>query len=92
MLDGCVGSRPLASWPQRKGSIPAGLSRRGKERVYSHLRGSGELDRPRHNVKQTIERTDSGAELVEKHGLRLGQAYWTVGQIGSLGNVRTTTL
>jgi hypothetical protein len=64
----------------------------GGRRGYAHLRGSGELDRPRHNVKQTIERTDSGAELAEKHGLRLGQAYWTVGQIGSLGNVRTTTL
>ena len=65
------------------------------------------------NVKQTIERTDSGAELAEKHGLKLEQAYWTVGaydmvtifeapddetmsahllEIGSLGNVRTTTL
>ncbi len=31
------------------------------------------------NVKQTIERTDSGAELAEKHGLKLEQAYWTVG-------------
>jgi uncharacterized protein with GYD domain len=65
------------------------------------------------NVKQTIERTDSGGELAEKHGLNLEQAYWTVGaydmvtifeapddeamsahllEIGSLGNVRTTTL
>ena len=65
------------------------------------------------NVKQTIERTDSGADLAEKHGLKLEQAYWTVGaydmvaiftapddeamsahllEIGSLGNVRTTTL
>ena len=65
------------------------------------------------NVKQTIERTDSGGELAEKHGLKLKQAYWTVGaydmvtifeasddesisthplEIGSLGNVRTTTL
>ena len=31
------------------------------------------------NVKQTIERTDSGGELAEKHGLKLKQAYWTVG-------------
>jgi len=31
------------------------------------------------NVKQTIERTDSGGELAEKHGLKLEQAYWTVG-------------
>jgi uncharacterized protein with GYD domain len=65
------------------------------------------------NVKQTIERTDHGGELAEKHGLNLEQAYWTVGaydmvtifeapddeamsahllEIGSLGNVRTTTL
>jgi uncharacterized protein with GYD domain len=65
------------------------------------------------NIKQTIERTDHGGELAEKHGLKLEQAYWTVGaydmvtiftapddeaisahllEIGSLGNVRTTTL
>ena len=65
------------------------------------------------SVKQTIERTDSGAELAEKHGLKFEQAYWTVGaydmvaiftapndeamsahllEIGSSGNVRTTTL
>src|SRR5215203_2126061 len=65
------------------------------------------------NVKQTLERTDSGGETAEKHGLKLEQAYWTVGaydmvtvfeapddealsahllEIGSLGNVRTTTL
>jgi uncharacterized protein with GYD domain len=65
------------------------------------------------NVKQTIGRTDHGGEIAEKHGLKLKQAYWTVGaydmvcifeapgdealsahllEIGSLGNVRTTTL
>jgi uncharacterized protein with GYD domain len=65
------------------------------------------------NVKETLERTDSGGEIAEKHGLKLEQAYWTVGpydmvaifeapddealsahllEIGSLGNVRTTTL
>ena len=65
------------------------------------------------NVKETLQRTDSGGELAEKHGLKLEQAYWTVGpydmvtifeapndealsahllEIGSLGNVRTTTL
>ena len=65
------------------------------------------------NVKQTLQRTDSGADLAQKHGLKLEQAYWTVGaydmltifeapdeealsahllEIGSLGNVRTTTL
>jgi uncharacterized protein with GYD domain len=65
------------------------------------------------NVKQTQERTDHGGEIAEKHGLKLEQAYWTVGaydmvtvfeapdeealsahllEIGSMGNVRTTTL
>jgi uncharacterized protein with GYD domain len=65
------------------------------------------------NVKQTLERTDSGADLAEKHGLKFERAYWTVGsydmvaiftapddeamsahllEIGSLGNVRSTTL
>jgi uncharacterized protein with GYD domain len=65
------------------------------------------------NVKQTLQRTDSGGELAEKHGLKLERAYWTVGpydmitvfealddealsahllEIGSLGNLRTTTL
>ena len=65
------------------------------------------------NVKQTIERTDHGEDIAEKHGLKLEQAYWTVGaydmvtvfeapndeairahllEMGSLGNVRTTTL
>jgi uncharacterized protein with GYD domain len=65
------------------------------------------------NVKHTTERTDSGGEIAQKHGLKLEQAYWTVGpydmltifeapdeealsahllEIGSLGNVRTTTL
>jgi uncharacterized protein with GYD domain len=31
------------------------------------------------NVSQTIERTDSGAHLAQKHGLNFEQAYWTVG-------------
>ena len=65
------------------------------------------------NVRQTLQRTDSGGEIAHKHGLKLEQAYWTVGpydmltifeapdeealsahllEIGSLGNVRTTTL
>ena len=65
------------------------------------------------NVEQTIERTDHGGEIAQKHGLKLEQAYWTVGaydmvtvfeapddeaisahllEIGSLGNIRTTTL
>jgi uncharacterized protein with GYD domain len=65
------------------------------------------------NVKDTIKRTDHGGEIAQKHGLKLEQAYWTVGaydmvtvfeapddeamsahllEIGSLGNVRTSTL
>ena len=31
------------------------------------------------NVKQTIGRTDHGGDIAEKHGLKLEQAYWTVG-------------
>ena len=31
------------------------------------------------NVKQTIARTDHGGDIAEKHGLKLKQAYWTVG-------------
>ena len=65
------------------------------------------------NVKETLQPTDSGSDLAEKHGLKLEQAYWIVDpydmvtifeapeeealsahllEIGSLGNVRTTTL
>ena len=31
------------------------------------------------NVKQTAERTDHGGDIAEKHGLKLKQAYWTMG-------------
>jgi uncharacterized protein with GYD domain len=31
------------------------------------------------NVKVTLQPTDSGGELADKHGLKLEQAYWTVG-------------
>ena len=65
------------------------------------------------NVKHTTERMDHGGQFAEKHGLKVEQAYWTVGaydmvaifeapddealsahllEIGSSGNVRTTTL
>ncbi len=65
------------------------------------------------NIADTVDRTDRGAEIAQKHGVKLEQAYWTVGpydmvtifeapddealsahllEIGSLGNVRTTTL
>ena len=64
------------------------------------------------NVKETLQRADSAAELAQKHVGSL-QVYWTVGphdivaileapddesatafllQVGSLGNIRTTTL
>ena len=66
------------------------------------------------NVKETLQlQPVLVGELADKHGLKLDQAYWTVGpydmvtifeapddealsahllEIGSLGNVRTTTL
>jgi uncharacterized protein with GYD domain len=65
------------------------------------------------NVKDTAERANRAAEVVEKHGGRFEQLYWTVGpydlvaiieapddesvtaallEIGTAGNVRTTTL
>jgi uncharacterized protein with GYD domain len=31
------------------------------------------------DVKHTTERMDHGGEIAEKHGLKLEQAYWTVG-------------
>jgi uncharacterized protein with GYD domain len=31
------------------------------------------------NVRETIKRTDSGAQLAEKHRLKLERVYWTVG-------------
>jgi uncharacterized protein with GYD domain len=31
------------------------------------------------NVQQTVGRTDHGGEIAEKHGLKLKEAYWTVG-------------
>ena len=65
------------------------------------------------NVKDTAERANRAAEVVEKHGGRFEQLYWTVGpydlvavieapddesataallELGTAGNVRTTTL
>ena len=31
------------------------------------------------NARQTVERTDHGGEIAEKHGLEQKHAYWTVG-------------
>jgi uncharacterized protein with GYD domain len=112
---GCARTLKLASCLWWKGLGPAAFARREK--------GGGDMpryvvlvnwtDQGIRNVKQTIERTDHGGEIAEKHGLKLEQAYWTVGaydmvtvfeapddeaisahllEIGSLGNVRTTTL
>jgi uncharacterized protein with GYD domain len=36
------------------------------------------------NVKHTTERMDHGGEIAEKHGLKLEQAYWTVGSYDML--------
>ena len=65
------------------------------------------------NVKETIERVESGTQLAQKHGMSLEQVYWTIGpydivalgeapddesatafavELGSAGNVRTTTM
>ena len=65
------------------------------------------------NVRDTVERANRAAEIVQKQGGRIEQLYWTVGpydivaiieapddesatsallEMGSWGNVRTTTL
>ncbi|HZB84526.1 MAG TPA: GYD domain-containing protein [Rubrobacteraceae bacterium] len=31
------------------------------------------------NVRDTIERTDTGADIAHRHGAKLEQVYWTVG-------------
>jgi uncharacterized protein with GYD domain len=31
------------------------------------------------NVKKTVERTDEGTRLADKHGVKFAQSYWTVG-------------
>src|SRR5829696_3900621 len=100
---------------RRKGFGPVGqgLKGGGRDRMPTYVVLINFTDQGIRNVKQTIERTDSGGEIAEKHGLKLEQAYWTVGaydmvavfeapndeaisahllEIGSLGNVRTTTL
>jgi uncharacterized protein with GYD domain len=114
-LDGCVESRQLALWSTWEASRPAGFPRRekGERHMPRYVVLVNWTDQGVRNVKQTIKRTDSGGEIAQKHGLKLEQAYWTVGpydmvtifdapddealsahllEIGSLGNVRTTTL
>ena len=114
-LDGCVESRRLALWSTWEASRPAEMPWREEGGGYMprYVVLVNWTDQGVRNVKQTLQRTDSGGELAEKHGLKLEQAYWTVGpydmvtvfeapddealsahllEIGSLGNVRTTTL
>ncbi len=64
-------------------------------------------------VRDTVDRSEQADALAEKHGARIEQVYWTVGQydivvlveapddesvtamlleLGSAGNLRTTTL
>jgi uncharacterized protein with GYD domain len=31
------------------------------------------------NARQTVERTDHGGDIAQKHGLKQKEAYWTVG-------------
>jgi uncharacterized protein with GYD domain len=96
--------------PDPSGSRPAGERSTHMPRyvVLANWTDQGIRD-----VKHTTERMDHGGEIAEKHGLKLEQAYWTVGaydmltvfeasddealsayllEIGSSGNVRTTTL
>src|SRR5215208_5621360 len=109
----------MASWREhggrRKGFGPVGqgLKGGGRDLMPTYVVLINFTDQGIRNVKQTTERTDHGGEIAEKHGLKLEQAYWTVGaydmvtifeapddealsahllEIGSLGNVRTTTL
>jgi uncharacterized protein with GYD domain len=105
----------LALWSKWEASRPARFPRRekGEWHMPRYVVLVNWTDQGVRNVKQTIERTDSGGQIAQKHGLNLEQAYWTVGpydmvtifeapddealsahllEIGSLGNVRTTTL
>src|SRR5215211_5624450 len=73
--------RSLASWLQRKGSIPArfSLGEKGGRQMPTYVVLVNWTEQGIKNVKQTIERTDSGGEIAEKHGLKLEQAYWSAG-------------
>jgi uncharacterized protein with GYD domain len=42
-------------------------------------------DQGTRNVKQTTQRTDHGGEIAHKRGLKLEQAYWTVGPYDMVG-------
>ena len=94
----------------RKGGTKA---RKGGDYMPTYVVLVNWTDQGIRSVKETIERTDTGAEIAKKHGMEFKQSYWTVGpydmvavitapddeamsahllEIGSLGNVRTTTL
>ena len=68
----CTDPPGVGSWEKGIGSIPRYV-------VLVNWTGQGIK-----NVKQTIERTDPGGEIAEKHGLSAHLL-----EIGSLGNVRT---
>src|SRR5829696_8528631 len=65
---------------RRKGFGPVGLSPQGgRDRMPTYVVLVNFTDQGIRNVRQTTERTDHGGEIAEKHGLKLEQAYWTVG-------------
>ncbi len=37
------------------------------------------------NVRNTVARTDRGADIAQKHGVKVEQAYWTVGPYDRVG-------
>jgi uncharacterized protein with GYD domain len=72
----------VPSWREAKGLVPGRLSptrRRKGERMPTYVVLVNFTDQGIRNVKQTTERLDHGGEIAEKHGLKLQQAYWTVG-------------
>src|SRR5918999_6293398 len=71
----------MASWRGAKGLWPVGqgLKGGGRDLMPTYVVLINFTDQGIRNVKQTTERTDYGGEIAEKHGLKLEQAYWTVG-------------
>jgi uncharacterized protein with GYD domain len=58
------------------------LLREAKERrklVPTYISLVNWTDQGVKNIRDTVERLDRGAEVAEKHGVRLEQTYWTVG-------------
>ena len=42
------------------------------------------------NIKDTVDRTDRGADMAHKHGVKLEHAYWTVGPYDMVSCLRGT--